>query len=63
MLATWHITFKVTKKHFDLFNPLVAYLWLFQRVFAGRIWGFYSALLIIPTRWAYKSGCIGMEFS
>ncbi len=59
MIAVWNLTFRLTKKHFDLFDPLVSYLWLVQRVFAGKIWGFYSALLYVPTRWSFHHGVIG----
>jgi hypothetical protein len=59
MLAVWHLTFKLTKKYFDLFDPLVSYLWLVQRVLAGKLWGFYSALLYVPTRWSFHQGMLG----
>lgn len=37
-----------------LFDPVSAYYWLVKRVFAGRLWGAYRQLLIVPTRWCYR---------
>eukprot|EP01124_Arcella_intermedia_P000118 TRINITY_DN10060_c0_g1_i1.p1 TRINITY_DN10060_c0_g1~~TRINITY_DN10060_c0_g1_i1.p1 ORF type:complete len:1131 (+),score=172.90 TRINITY_DN10060_c0_g1_i1:54-3446(+) len=63
MVGAIHISANHIIKYYALFNPLTAYLWLFQRVFAGRIWGFLQLLLGAPTQWAYKNKdaccCIG----
>jgi len=54
MSAVWHLTIMHAKRSYELFNPIVAYMWLVKRLMMGILWRGYKALLGIPTQFAYK---------
>eukprot|EP00027_Filamoeba_sp_ATCC50430_P013731 CAMPEP_0168577694 /NCGR_PEP_ID=MMETSP0413-20121227/20924_1 /TAXON_ID=136452 /ORGANISM="Filamoeba nolandi, Strain NC-AS-23-1" /LENGTH=1164 /DNA_ID=CAMNT_0008611467 /DNA_START=761 /DNA_END=4255 /DNA_ORIENTATION=- len=63
MVACWEITLRHLRKFYPMFDPLIAYLWLIQRVMAGTVWRIYSSLLAVPTQWSFMNrrtcGCLG----
>ncbi|KAF2076672.1 hypothetical protein CYY_002042 [Polysphondylium violaceum] len=53
-VVSWQVTFKVAKKHFPIFSPWKAYYWLVKKVFAGKIWWFYTQILAVGTKICFR---------
>jgi hypothetical protein len=54
MLATWNLTVIHAQNMYELYDPLMAVLWLVKKIFAGKIWRVYKFSLALPTRFSYK---------
>eukprot|EP01125_Pyxidicula_operculata_P000552 TRINITY_DN1055_c0_g1_i4.p1 TRINITY_DN1055_c0_g1~~TRINITY_DN1055_c0_g1_i4.p1 ORF type:complete len:1417 (+),score=252.45 TRINITY_DN1055_c0_g1_i4:39-4289(+) len=62
-IAGVQLSAKHIMKVYELYNPIIALLWLKDRVLQKRVWGFIRGLLTRPTQFAYKHrndcGCLG----
>ena len=38
VVASWHMTMKLQKKFFPIWKPLGCYVWLWRKIFAGKMW-------------------------